>query len=50
VFPEAVDKATEVIAGSGESGGKVCRGASFRRKAAAGGGGGGAAGGARSAA
>jgi len=39
LFSEAVDKATEVVAGSGEKGGKACRGASFRRRAAAGGGG-----------
>jgi len=39
VFSEAVDKATEVVAGSGEKGGKACRGASFGRRAAAGGGG-----------
>jgi len=40
LFSEAVDKATEVVAGSGEKGGKACRGASFGRRAAAGGGGG----------
>jgi len=39
LFSEAVDKATEVVAGSGEKGGKACRGASFGRRAAAGGGG-----------
>ena len=50
VFSEAVDKATEVVAGSGEKGGKACRGASFGRRAAAGGGGGVAGAAARSAA